>query len=192
MKEIRFKTGNRQGRVLTERGDPEAARQARAEFFADDDDRAREKMLARLFKRSEIAVATAHPALGDGRFDEVQVFFSPRDPRARLARLFACTIISRRRCEALVKAGSDVVEGFTLQVAESAVLDHPAIRQALWQWIRRNYSAQRRPRALRVVLYPAKPTASGPPRRLEKRPRVKMALVEFAPPATLVARAEAA
>lgn len=167
MRGVRFTSGNRNGRAF---GDPaDSAKRGRTAFFEDDDDRARDKMLSRLFRRGGIASAVAHPTLGV--VGEVQVFFSSSEGFGQSPPIFACTIISQRRLDELIRDRTPVVERFTLQVADDTELDRPAIQKALWAWVKRSYPALDSLRAIKVSVYAETPTSKA-------KPRVKFSMTE--------------
>lgn len=167
MIETTFTSGKRHGRVFAR--DDGGDRRGRYAFFDDDDDRSRDRMIARLIRARPIVTAVAHPSLRDA--NEAHVFLASPDPRARLPRIFACVVVSRSRLAEMLNEGHEVVEGFTLQVADSATLDRQALQRALWRWFRRAYPLARGLRAIRVEVY-ADPKHTPPtPRRPPGRPR---------------------
>lgn len=151
MSEFTFTSGKRTGRVFTRTEGSRAAPPNLPAFFEDDDDKARDKMFARIFKQYKIVSATAHPVTG--REGEMHVFFSSPSQHARLPKIFACVVISKNRLKELLNSGRDIVEGFTLQVADSETLGRNALQQSLWRWINRTYPGRQSVRALRVSIY---------------------------------------
>jgi hypothetical protein len=138
-----FRRGHRSGRVFA--GAVEAGWRPPS-FFSDDDDRARDALIARLVRRATAVSLVAHRA-GEG---EAHVFFDVTAPAARPRPIFACVVLSRARCAQLVASGQPVVERCDMQVSDADALDEPALRRAMRQWMKRSFPCATLPRSVRV------------------------------------------
>jgi hypothetical protein len=105
-------------------------RRALAARAFDEEDRERASELRERL-RCGLAHAIAHPGVDPD--DVCQIYLEGGAP------LFACTVVSTHRVSALLAGSSEVIEGFSLQVAGGGHLTPDALRAALEVWAERNF-----------------------------------------------------